>query len=342
MQEPSIPQNEPPASPAPKNADDVSLGTALVELLHQVRQQRLDFVAENRLAAAERRSERRWRRLFFGAPLIIGILYFVWFVSATGFRWGPVSDVVGVVHIDGEIGANTNASAKKIVPLLYKAFESPRVKAVALSIDSPGGAPVESEQIANALDFLKKKHQKPVVSVVRNLGASAAYMIAIHTDEIYAGKYSLVGSIGAIMAPWDLHKAIEKVNVSQRVYASGKMKAFLNPFSEVTPEVDAKAQRLVSELGGTFVSEVKARRGKLLNAGTDYATGEVWSGTDAHKLGLIDGVDTLEQVVAAKWDLKIYDFGPSQEGLGILGSRVEANVLSLLEGLVQRQALRVQ
>jgi protease IV len=192
------------------------------------------------------KAERRWKMVFqamvFGFPVLLGVGYFLFFLSTTGFRWGPFGSVVGVVRIEGAISANERASAEAILPLLEKAFSNSSVKAVVLSIDSPGGAPVESERIYTALGTLKKKHPKPVVAVINNIGASAAFMIALHADKIIAGKYSLVGSIGAIIAPWQFDRAIAKVDISQRVYASGKLKAFLNPFTPVSPEVDAKAQ----------------------------------------------------------------------------------------------------
>ncbi|KAK0039477.1 S49 family peptidase [Biomphalaria pfeifferi] len=94
-------------------------------------------------------------------------------------------------------------------------------------------------------------------------------MIALHADKIIAGKYSLVGSIGAVMQPWQLDRAIGKLDVSQRVYASGKLKSFLNPYIPVTPEADAKAQHLVDQAGAAFLAEVKARRGSALKSGTE-------------------------------------------------------------------------
>ncbi len=61
------------------------------------------------------------------------------------------------------------------------------------------------------------------------------------------------------MAPWELDRAIARYDVRQRIYASGKLKSFLNPFTPVTPEVDMKAQKLVDQLGMYFVDEVMAR-----------------------------------------------------------------------------------
>lgn len=269
--------------------------------------------------------------LIFGVPVIMGLVYFLFFLSSTGFKWGPFGDVVGVVRIEGVIAANERASADKIIPVLERAFANPNVKAVVLSIDSPGGAPVESERINNSLDALKTKHKKPVVAVINNMGASAAYMIALHTDKIIAGKYSLVGSIGAIMSPWQLDRAIAKHDVSQKVYASGKLKSFLSPFTPITPEVDAKAKQLVDQMGQVFVSEVRARRGAMLKAGVDVSTGEVWGGLEAKDLGLTDTVDTVDVYVANTWGLKQYDFGPSPDNMGILGASLAGAMVSAIE-----------
>lgn len=320
--------------------------SVMLEMMREMRAQRRDLQEAHAMAARERRSERHWKMAFqglvFGTPMLMGVLYFLFFLSSTGFRWGPWGDVVGVVRIEGQIAANEAASAEQIIPPLIKAFENPNVKAVVLSIDSPGGAPVESERIYNALDSLRQRHKKPVVAVINNLGASAAYMIAAHADRIVAGRYSLVGSIGAIMAPWQLDKAIARFDVARRIYASGRLKAFLDPFTPVTPEVDAKAHQLVDTMGQTFLADVKRARGSRLRSGVDYATGEVWAGTEAKEIGLVDSIGTLDDVVATTWNLKSYDFGPAHEHGGLLSSSASDALGDLLSKLLTHQPLRWQ
>lgn len=329
-----------PGASGSSSRDRLQAGV-LLELVREMRGQRQSFDAAQKLAAAERKSERRWRMLFqalvFGFPVVLGVVYLLFFLNSTGFRWGPFGDVVGVVRIEGPIASNERASAESIVPLLEKAFANPNVKAVVLSIDSSGGAPVESERIYTAISSLKRKHQKPVVAVINNIGASAAFLIALHADKIVAGKYSLVGSIGAIMAPWQLDRAIAKFDVTQRVYASGRLKSFLNPFTPVSPEVHMKAQKLVDQLGTFFLEEVKARRGTHLKQGVDVATGEVWPGPEAKDLGLVDSVGTLDEYVSATWGMPSYDFGPSAQGLQLLGRTLQ----DALVGSVQRLATSV-
>jgi protease-4 len=310
----------------------------ILRLIEEMREQRHAFQQAQVLMANERRDERRWKMvfqaMFFGAPVLLGILYFLFFLSTTGFQWGPFGKVVGIVRLEGAIGSNENASADRIIPLLEKAFVNPSVKAVVLTCDSPGGAPAESERIYTALDALKKKHPKPVVAIANNLCASAAYLIALHGDRIIAGRYSLVGSIGAVIAPWQLDKAIAKLEISQRVYASGNLKAFLNPFTPVTPEADVKAQQLVNDAAAAFVGEVKTRRGSLLKAGLDVSTGEVWTGNQAVELGLVDELGTIDEYVHTHYGEDTYDFGPAPGAVGFFKQVVSRSISSALEPFV--------
>lgn len=124
----------------------------------------------------DRRKERRSRNLraflyflIFALPMAFyGVL---WARSAGWLRARPPTDVVGVVRIEGELADGNAASAHRVLPALRRAFESDRVKAVVLSIDSPGGAPLEAERIFSALEAWRKTHPKPVVAVINNLGA---------------------------------------------------------------------------------------------------------------------------------------------------------------------------
>lgn len=291
----------------------------------QVERERLLLSKEREETSRERLSERRWgmffKALFFGAPFLLGFLWFLFAVATSGgFSFGPFGETVGVVRVSGEIKSGSWASADRVVPALHSAFSNSSVKAVIIEIDSPGGSPVEAERIYNAIRDLKKRFDKPVVSVVESTGASAAYMIAMHTDHIYASTYSLVGSIGAVMTGWDVHKAMDKLNIGQRVYSSGHLKAMLNPFAPATPQANRKAQSLVSTLGDRFLADVVAARGSKLKEGVNFGTGEVWTGLDAVSIGLADEIGTLEQVISARWPgLSARSFGPRDSGFKIAG-----------------------
>jgi protease IV len=277
-------------------SSDVPQDIALRAMLH-------DLLIDRR---AERRS--RFGRTLFHFLLVAvpAALYFYFVAYSAGYRFGgPPQGAVGVVHLDGEMSDGSVASAERVLPALRRAFESDRVRAVVLSIDSPGGAPLEAERIYRAIDSWQLSHPKPVVAVINNIGASAGYMVALHCDEIYAGTYSLVGSVGAVLAGWDLHRALERAHVSQRVYASGNL-------------------NLVTQMGAQFRAELEAQRKGKLATGVDLATGEIWGGAQAKTLGLIDDIGTIDEVVKSKWgDARIYDFGPNAPGLPLVGSMAE-------------------
>ena len=227
---------------------------------------------------------------------------------------------VAVVKVEGQIAANAKlASADRVVAALTAAFEDPNVRRVLLYIVSPGGAPVEAERSMAAVAALRAKHNKPIQAVIGNLGASAGYMVALSADEIISGKYSLVGSVGAVLMAWDVHKVLERFDVKARSYASGSLKSMLNPREPTTPEAEAKAQALVDEMGRQFETLLKARRGnRLTQPPAVYTTGEVWGGQDALALGLVDGNGTLETVLAQTPDLKRVNFGPFERNRGLL------------------------
>jgi protease-4 len=266
----------------------------------------------------ERRRERTWKllkRAAFSLMFLIGVSY--WFMlKAKVEGWDPIprASLVGVVTVDGEISDSSLASADKIIPALKKAFEAKNVKAVVIQINSGGGAPVEAERINYIIDEWKVKYKKPVFAVINNVGASAAYMIALHADKIYAGRYSIVGSIGAVMSTWDVHQALEKYDVHRKVYASGELKAMLDPFTAPTEAAEAKAHEMVSIVGKRFANDLFERRGKSLIEGVKYDTGEIWDGETALELGLIDGIGTVESVAAQFPDTKTHDFGPQSPG----------------------------
>ena len=92
----------------------------------------------------------------------------------------------------------------------------------------------------------------------------------------------------------------------------------------------------IHDLGQAFVTEVRRLRGKRLSEGTDIASGEVWLGPDAHFLGLIDGIGTLEEVIRNDWRLNWYDFGPSRNGSSLLVEGAGDLLSTVLERLISR------
>lgn len=218
---------------------------------------------------------------------------------------------VAIVRFEGVVEADALTSADKVVPALKDAFDDEQVDTLILSIDSPGGSPIESERISDYIEKRKAETGKKVLAVINGIGASAAYALAIHADEIIAGRSSLVGSIGAIVSTWDAHKLAERLEVEAKVFASGPLKSGLHPFIKPTPEAEEKYANLVTRAGQEFAAEVTAARKDKLkpHPGQDLFTGEVWLGTEALELGLVDELNTLDVLLATRFaEHKVEDF----------------------------------
>lgn len=254
----------------------------------------------------DRKADRRAslvKSMLYAAVIFVPMIFWAGPAARSAFVslfWEP-PEQVAIVKLQGEMKEGALASGSKLVPALRKAFSAPNVQAVVLEIDSPGGSPLEAERIYSVIDAERKKNGKPVIAVINNIGASAAYMVAMHCDQVYAGQYSLVGSIGAIISTWDFHRALQRVDVAQRVYASGELKAMLNPYLAGSDAADKKASELVHDIARRFVTDLVERRGRKLSKEVDFSTGEVWGGAAAKTIGLVDEVGTVDEILRQRW-----------------------------------------
>jgi len=216
--------------------------------------------------------------------------------------------VVGVVRLHGVISPGMNPLARSVVnmstvePALKRAFEADKLAAVALQINSPGGAPTQSALVADRIRGLAEEHQVPVLAFCEDVAASGGYWLACAADEIYAHQTSIVGSVGVISGGFGLTGLIEKLGVERRLHTAGDNKSRLDPFLPEKPEDVQWLKGLQGELHTQFKDWVRGRRGDKLN-GTDAElfTGEVWTGAAALERGLIDGLGTFREIIAERF-----------------------------------------
>lgn len=217
---------------------------------------------------------------------------------------------VACLNLSGVIGQGSKFSSginiDNIAPLLKKAFETTKLKAVALNINSPGGSPVQSELIYNYIRELSEEKKIPVYTFAQDVAASGGYWLLLSGDEIYAHNSSIIGSIGVIFSGFGFVDLIEKIGVKRRIYAEGKNKAILDPFlpeEDENVEILKDAQRDIFESFKELVA--KKRAGKLKESEDKLFTGAFWSGKKAYELGLIDGVCDMRKKMKEKFGNKI-------------------------------------
>ena len=187
--------------------------------------------------------------------------------------------------------------------IIKKAFSFKKAKAIAISVNSPGGSPVQSHLIHDYIRQLAKKNKKKVIVFAEDVAASGGYLIACAGDEIYGNSSSIVGSIGVISASFGFQDAIKKIGIQRRVYTAGKNKSTLDPFKEEEEEDIERIKKLQLELHSDFINVVKKSRGSKLKdpEKNNTFTGEFWSGSASLKLGLIDGIGNAEQILREKF-----------------------------------------
>ncbi|TVR76339.1 MAG: hypothetical protein EA415_01330 [Sphaerobacteraceae bacterium] len=267
----------------------------------------------------EQKHERRWKtiRRVFMALVICGavLLYASTLAGSLGYRTMPTSQTVAVVPITGPIARNTEASADSVITVLSRLFDNRHVQGIVLLIDSGGGSPSEAERIARFINGAQQRTGMPVIAVCGSMCASAAYMIAINTDHVYAGEYTWAGSIGAIMKGWDLTEVMERLHIGQRVFSSAPLKDLMNPYTAMGADMEGELQALVDGTAKTFEREVAARRGEKIGDIQSITNGSVWTGRDAVQKGLVDSIATLDQVTAQRFEgLAVSVYVPKRRG----------------------------
>jgi len=228
---------------------------------------------------ALKRSRSRWRIFAFVAVGFVLVALTVRVASGGPDQAG--ADGIARVGVEGVIATSAGRTEA-----LADLGEDDAVKAVIVAINSPGGTTAGGEELYESLSRLSER--KPVVAVVSELGASAAYMTAIGTDRIFARRLSLVGSIGVLYQHVDAGELMRTVGVDFDKVASGELKAepdFDEPLEGAARE---SLQRLVDDSFSWFLDIVAEERGLTQDEALAVADGRILNGRDAMEAGLID------------------------------------------------------
>jgi signal peptide peptidase SppA len=254
-------------------------------------------------------------------------------------------DVVAVVKLHGVITPSPSPLARGAINLtavesaLTRAFGHDRLKAVALLINSPGGAPTQSGLVAERIRQLADKKGVPVLAFCEDVAASGGYWLACAADEIFAHRTSMVGSIGVISGGFGFTGLLERFGIERRLHTAGANKSRLDPFSPEKPEDVEWLKKMHTQLHDLFVSWVKERRGDRLTDTEDLFTGDVWLGAKATELGLIDGLGSLRQIITERYpDADISVAEPKRPLLARLGVGAPAAASAVLDAVTQKAA----
>jgi len=222
--------------------------------------------------------------------------------------WRSNAVTIPVIRLHGSIMAGSSQlrpalSLATTAGLIEKAFalDAP---AIAISINSPGGSPVQSRLIYKRIRDLAAEKNRKVLVFVEDVAASGGYMIALAGDEIIADPSSIVGSIGVVSASFGFPELLKKIGVERRVHTAGKNKAVLDPFRPERKEDVERLKSLQLEIHDTFIDLVRERRGTRLAEHPDLFTGLFWTGKKGLELGLVDSLGDMRSVLKQRYGMK--------------------------------------
>jgi protease-4 len=183
---------------------------------------------------------------------------------------------------------------------LAKADDDPRVKAIVLRINSPGGGVTASDQIYSEIVRFKERHQTPVIAALGDLAASGGYYVACSADRIVASPTTVTGSIGVILTSLNVEGLLDKIGVRNQTFKAGEHKDLLSPFRGATPEERRIVQSILDGLHARFVSVVRRGRPRLDQSRLPQLTdGRIFDAPQALDAGLVDQVGDLRTAIDA-------------------------------------------
>ncbi|MFZ5608703.1 MAG: S49 family peptidase [Pseudomonadota bacterium] len=218
--------------------------------------------------------------------------------------------IVPVVRLSGVIGQGSRLrptlNLESVAQTLARAFAVRNAAAVALVINSPGGAPVQAGLIFKRIRDLATEKDLKVYVFAEDVAASGGYMLALAGDEVFVHEASIVGSIGVVYAGFGFPAALAKLGVERRLYTAGEAKALLDPFSPEKADEVAKLKAMQQDIHAYFKALVRDRRGAKLGEDPERLfNGDVWVGARAVELGLADGIGDIRGVMREKFGPKV-------------------------------------
>jgi protease IV len=244
---------------------------------------------------------------------------------------GAAVDHIAKVKIEGTITEDED-----LIKRLDDIRQSSRVKAVILSIDSPGGTTVGGESIYE--EVRKLAAEKPVVAEVGTLAASAGYMIATAADHIVARKSSIVGSIGVLIQYPDVSGLMDKLGIKLEEVKSSPLKASPSPFKPTNDDERTMVRKLILDSYDWFVGIVAERRNMTKPQALALADGSIFTGRQALANKLIDAVggetEAIDWLATKGVDakLKVVEWKDTESG-SFLFSKAMARTIGSALGL---------
>ena len=187
-------------------------------------------------------------------------------------------------------------TSETMVKAIRKAREDKTVKAIVLRVDSPGGSALASDFIWR--EIVLAREVKPVVVSMGNVAASGGYYIACPANWIVAESGTITGSIGVIGAITSMKGLYDQLGLKVTTITRGKRGGLIDGYGKISPEGRKLIMKEMQRIYDDFLGHVARGRKLPKKAVAAIAEGRVWTGKQAHKLGLVDELGGLDEALA--------------------------------------------
>jgi protease-4 len=214
----------------------------------------------------------------------------------------PTTGKIVVIPLSGTITTEGSSllSGSTITPELVRDYltkveKDKAVKAIVFRIESPGGEIAPCQEILWEIERIQET--KPIVVSMGGMATSGGYYISTKADKIVALPSTQTGSIGIISAVINVEELLEKLGIQIEIFKGGKYKDMHWGFRELTPEEEEIVQQMIDEFYEQFIDVVAEGRGLSREEVRDLATGQIYTGTEAKELGLVDELGDLDTAI---------------------------------------------
>lgn len=240
---------------------------------------------------------------------------------------------VAVIEIEGVI-----VNSKPTIDQIEKFRDDKRVKAVVLRIDSPGGGVAPSQEIF--MEVARLREVKPVTVSLGSVAASGGYYIACASQRIVANPGSITGSIGVIIESVNFEDLMEKIGLKTTVIKSAKYKDILSPTRDMIEDERYLIQGVLDNIHNQFIEAVALGRNMPVEEVAGLADGRIFSGEQAHTLGLVDELGNLQTAIAAAAEMagiegKPQVVYPRRRGVSLLDLLIGEAMRSVVDFIIK-------
>ncbi len=218
---------------------------------------------------------------------------------------GEGKDKVVVIPIKGMISDDEEKEmmrkqpslVKEVVSHIKKAEEDPGVKAIVLTVDSPGGSITGSDILYNEFNKLKTKRNIPLVVCMMDIATSGGYYVSLPADHIVAHQTTITGSVGVVFIRPKFNGLMDKIGLDIETSKSGKDKDMGSPFRPTTEDEQILFQAIIDEMADLFKSRVLRHRNVNDEVINEIMTAKVYTARQALELGMIDQIGYTDDAV---------------------------------------------